>query len=405
MKKSRVLTLGLACFLTAITAFGVAPITSGVDVFGDNYAGSSALANAPMGATNPSNAANLADGAQSLDRAQNEVLNLDPKTDETIYTTDSGIEIKQHNINLGTIGVQYFTLGSYNGTPVNWLVVCASSIGIGTDSTPAGAAVKADTAKQVIATGSVSSSLLENQILCISQYAFSSSRSINFTPHANITTTFNENNATYETYEATFKSTTDNYTDYYSSLNNPSSFVLSDSLAMGTTLGINGYYGSGSGKIVKNSNFSSNNVFSLSSTLYTTYVPSNYKISYLFTATSTATSIWTTNASLSGGVTSFCEYVISGSGTTFKPYKFETSGSGSAYASLANMILTTGTVGNVSNIATFSASTTKSSDSGYGTKILAGNVGYSAIFYPFTTTYSVSNTFTCAYRPAFIMQL
>ncbi|MBO5309767.1 MAG: hypothetical protein J6A98_01005, partial [Clostridia bacterium] len=80
---------------------------------------------APMGATSASNSGDPAALAQSPDRA----LKLNPQTDETIFTTETGIEIKSHNLSASGAesSIQYFTLGAYNGTPVNWLIVGTSN--------------------------------------------------------------------------------------------------------------------------------------------------------------------------------------------------------------------------------------------------------------------------------------
>ena len=120
MKKSRVLTLGLACFLTAITAFGVAPITSGVGVFGDNYAGSG-LSVSPLNSSEKAihDAAILSGGD----------LGLDPENDPVLGTTESGLEIKYHGANLSSgslSGYAYVTMASRN-----WVIIGQSSSGLG----------------------------------------------------------------------------------------------------------------------------------------------------------------------------------------------------------------------------------------------------------------------------------
>ena len=61
-------------------------------------------------------------------------LGLDPKNDPVIYTTESGLEIKWGNaapsgdMKEGQyIGYPYFTMGNYNGTPVNWILIGRAS--------------------------------------------------------------------------------------------------------------------------------------------------------------------------------------------------------------------------------------------------------------------------------------
>lgn len=381
-RKSRVVTLGVACFFCAITALGVVPFaTGGAGILSNNYAG----LNNTTGATAASNAAAPAARAQSADSAQNLTLNLDPATDETIYTTDNGIEIKSHNVSAtGTAtSIQYFTLGAYNGTPVNWLIVGASSVGLHTDSTPAGTAVKTDSSKQTLVTGVVSSSLLENQILCVSEYAFNQETyTPNFVAHGNTNVT------NLSSYNANYSISSDQATDYYSSFTEFPNDVLTKSLNLGTTLGLNGLYG---GDIVKNTTFSSNYVFSLSSSHYTTFVgATNYKIPYLFTATSTATNVYSANMTHTKSVLSSITEKTYPEGTTLMG-PAPPVGQGSVRAELNNLILSTGVSGKVTT-ANLTATCSK---------VLGDRPNYY-----FTTYYSATNySNTLAYRPAFIMQL
>lgn len=58
------------------------------------------------------------------------VLGLDPETDKTIFTTESGLEIKFGGANLSSgplSGYAYFTMGSYNGYAVNWVIIARHS--------------------------------------------------------------------------------------------------------------------------------------------------------------------------------------------------------------------------------------------------------------------------------------
>lgn len=57
-------------------------------------------------------------------------LGLDPKNDPVIYTTESGIEIKYGGLDIeGTLGsgalkgYPYFTMGTYDNKPVNWVII------------------------------------------------------------------------------------------------------------------------------------------------------------------------------------------------------------------------------------------------------------------------------------------
>ena len=106
MKKSRVFTLGVACFFCAITALGFVPFTS------------------TGGATASSNSANLAGAAQLGDSAltpQEQLLNgtweCNPETDPIIYTTDYGLDIRWSMAGLpsGTfMGYAYIKHGGKN---------------------------------------------------------------------------------------------------------------------------------------------------------------------------------------------------------------------------------------------------------------------------------------------------
>ena len=57
-------------------------------------------------------------------------LGLDPKNDPVIYTTESGLEIKYGGLDIeGTLasgalsGYPYFTMGTYGGNAVNWVII------------------------------------------------------------------------------------------------------------------------------------------------------------------------------------------------------------------------------------------------------------------------------------------
>ena len=57
-------------------------------------------------------------------------LGLDPENDPVIYTTENGLEIKFGGINVDAslasgalTGYPYFTMGTYSGYPVNWVII------------------------------------------------------------------------------------------------------------------------------------------------------------------------------------------------------------------------------------------------------------------------------------------
>ena len=353
---------------------------------------------APMGAISAFNSGDPAALAQSADNAQNlATLNLNPAIDETIYTTENGIEIKSHKLTAsGTAtSLQYFTLGSYNGTPVNWLIVGVSSNGIGTDSTPAGTAIKADSANQKLVTSTVSSDLLENQILCVSQYALAEEEyNPNFVAHSAASGCANDCTAT-----------TNELSDYYSVINNDIPNIDLNSLTLGTTLGINMYYGSDSGKIIVNSTFSDNHVFSLNTTQYTSFLNETiYNVPYLLSDNTMPIDIWTRNASLYGAVTSQFYTNTTGAGSF---YQIMVAGNGAKLvANINNVVNKSGEIGiNSESIADFSA-TYSNSGSYYRHSYWGGSKQINNDYYYFTTYYSVINyTVSIAYRPAFVMQL
>ncbi|MFQ6749498.1 MAG: hypothetical protein ACLRFR_01485, partial [Clostridia bacterium] len=107
-KKPRVFTLGVACFLTAVTAFGALATLGGGAFLADNHAGFSASA----GALTPQEKLLAGTG-------------LDPENDPVVYTTVSGLEIKYANslTNTAFSGYTYFTMGKYKNNDVNWVII------------------------------------------------------------------------------------------------------------------------------------------------------------------------------------------------------------------------------------------------------------------------------------------
>lgn len=81
-------------------------------------------------------------------------LGLDPENDPVIAITESGLEIKYHQIVskidfLGTgalVGYPYVTMGTYNNNPINWVIIGQGerSSFIELDNTPAGIAIQTD---------------------------------------------------------------------------------------------------------------------------------------------------------------------------------------------------------------------------------------------------------------------
>ena len=138
MKKSRVCALGLACFLSAVTAFSALAATSGGGALLRNLSDNSAHSEASLSGQNA--AQNLTPQEQLLAGT----LELDPENDPVIYTTESGLEIKYAQaINLGSgdkhtssgtiggvatipsglSGYAYISLGTYDNKPINWIII------------------------------------------------------------------------------------------------------------------------------------------------------------------------------------------------------------------------------------------------------------------------------------------
>lgn len=148
-------------------------------------------------ATSSSQASSLA-GNSSTTTAQSQLLNgtlnLDPENDPTLFKTDSGLEVKFAGGTLTSeqstslAGYGYFTLGSYNGTPIHWVIIgysntinlvsqiYAQSISswrenatttllesIYTTSNPAGLAISNEATKQLIMQSIIASATLAQQ--------------------------------------------------------------------------------------------------------------------------------------------------------------------------------------------------------------------------------------------------
>ena len=91
MKKSRVLTLGLACFFTAVTAFSAVAATSGGGLYSHLNDTSHAQNVSTQQFSQPDEKA-----AHDAAILSGEGLGLDPENDPVLGTTEGGLEIKFH---------------------------------------------------------------------------------------------------------------------------------------------------------------------------------------------------------------------------------------------------------------------------------------------------------------------
>lgn len=221
------------------------------------------------------------------DTASSQIISLTPDTDETIYKTASGIEIKSHNVagaaSSNESKVQYFTMGSYNGTPLRWIIL-AGNPKLAENNSPAGSAINADSAKQKLSF-KVESLLNENQLLVISEKVFDSF-SLSFTPATSRTGSlpgsssngsgwkYGDNCGSNAAYYAGLL--VDEAKDYYTAYPTNDDFTTRtnkvNELVTSTSLALNGFLDN---KIVTNSNFSTNYGFTLTSTQLNNYLPSN----------------------------------------------------------------------------------------------------------------------------------
>ena len=117
------------------------------------------MAFAPLGASpSVANASEIVDQVNTKADGGNikyapSALGLDPENDPVIYTTESGLEIKyggattvlgggKDNQNISSLpntsilsGYPYFTMGTYNGYAVNWVIIGKSTSGIPSGNT------------------------------------------------------------------------------------------------------------------------------------------------------------------------------------------------------------------------------------------------------------------------------
>ncbi|MFQ6749455.1 MAG: hypothetical protein ACLRFR_01265, partial [Clostridia bacterium] len=144
MKKSRVFTLGLACFLSAVTAFSALAPTSGGGALLRNLSDNSAHSEASQAGqiATENSAETLSAEVQAKAELDAKILaggglGLDPENDPIIATTDWGLDIKFHN-DWGTFGTSansggvagyvYFTMGKYDNQDVNWVIIGQSTV-------------------------------------------------------------------------------------------------------------------------------------------------------------------------------------------------------------------------------------------------------------------------------------
>ena len=133
------------------------------------------------GATASSNAGDLATRAQLGDSALNasggatqenlvagEAIQLNPKNDPVVYTTETGIEIKEAKaISNISDSCYYFEMGEYNDSPLPWVIIAQGTGSYSTGTgTPALEAIKKDGAKQVFANIPQNNEVPAGQFLC-----------------------------------------------------------------------------------------------------------------------------------------------------------------------------------------------------------------------------------------------
>ena len=338
-----------------------------------------------------------------------EAVKLTPETDPTVFTTDDGLEIKSHNIvgeNLESAQIQYFTLGNYNNSPLNWIVL-ASSAKMSDVTTPAGLAINEDSLKQKL-TLSTTEELEPNQILVISEkvldisYSFTSIQAREDSSQS--LPSSNEDGSGWAYYwDAQYNS------EYYSKLlvNEPSDFyninpslpnfsANINTLFTNSTLGLTEYLDK---LIIKNSNFSSGYYgFALKSTHVDMLLPSFLRIGYNLNNESQP--YWLNLDSMSDNI------VIDITTTNYRDryYHYHWYSTGTATC-------------------THSASTnlyvTSAGELGATVAVSTGTVGYGGSYnscryvdglwhyvHVPTCTYSTTYVFqTAYYRPAFVMQL
>ena len=107
-----------------VCGVGLAVLMGAMAFLGAACTPSSAATSGTQGAQS---AAGAADGGSTTSS-----FNLNPETDPTLFTTQSGLEIKfgGATVESGSLaGYTYFTMGTYGGNPVNWVIIGRHSQG------------------------------------------------------------------------------------------------------------------------------------------------------------------------------------------------------------------------------------------------------------------------------------
>ena len=337
-----------------------------------------------------------------------EAVVLDPESDETIFTTESGFEIKSHNVagqTLANSKVQYFTLGSYNGTSLNWIIL-ATSTTLAENTTDAGIAINAANANGLVSM-MADSKLSANQALVISEKVIPiSSYTFNVTPKSGTTTgslppaSSNASGWQYEgnltadsNTEYYYKLLIDSITDYYTSYTTYSSHSNTiNGWFTGSSLALSSYCGN---KIVKNSNFNGSCYgFALTNNQLTTYLPTS--LCAAKDTAGTSRNYWCGDNITYSIDTSNYEYSYD-----YNDHVYKCFGTGSGVCSwtgryvntsgaLSEIIRTTGTLSHTSNY-THVASTSRNS--------------YNIYIPRATFTSSGTTSLTAYYRPAMVVDL
>ena len=116
-------TFGERKLLKVVCGMGLAVLMGAMAFLGAACTPNSAATSGPQGAQG---AAGTADGGSNT--SPSNPFNLSPETDPTLFTTQSGINIKFGGAT-GTVasggltGYSYVTMGTYNGSPVNWVII------------------------------------------------------------------------------------------------------------------------------------------------------------------------------------------------------------------------------------------------------------------------------------------
>ncbi|MBO5309908.1 MAG: hypothetical protein J6A98_01735 [Clostridia bacterium] len=343
------------------------------------------------GATSASNAANPAGVAQSPDRAL-EAVRLDPATDPVVYTTESGFEIKSHTVAGNTLAnskVQYFTLGSYNGTPLNWIILATSPTLVET-STDAGIAINDANANGMVSM-MTDSKLLENQALVISEKVFGtySFEVISSSQKTATTPSWSGYLTGKSIVQSAAKTLLDEVSDYYSSYTGDySDFVTTtNNFFSNNTFGLDSYLNK---QIVHNTNFNNNYGFLLTSSQISNYLAPSVAVAKNFDGTNCA--YWCPT-----NIVASCTYSVTGTGG-----RLNAAATGSGTLTITGEYVNTN--GNVTSLASITGTLSLGSRVCYYSDGTSSNDCY---LYKPVSTYTSSGTtsVTGCYRPAMVVDL